>query len=184
MIVAQNWDDLPDENIDWRLSAYSFPDENNGVSIASGVLHPGSLGADRVRGSIEFRVNGPDPVVDLSFTDGPGVTIANAQLIPGDGDWQVLKITLIRQNGEAFGTGVDMFEYRTRDVEVRVFRFAEMGPIGDLNGNGNVDGADLGIVTGNMGAQGVLDPEDGDANQDGIVDTNDAIIVIEGIGQP
>jgi len=182
--VAENWDDLPGADIDWQCSGYGFPDENEGVSIVDGVLHPDSLAAERVRGSVEFRVTGPDPVVDLSFMDGPAVTIAQAQPIPGDGDWMVLKITFIRQGGEAFGDGVDMFEYRTRDVEVRVFRFADMGPVGDLNMNGGVEGDDLMIVASNLGAQGHIDPEDGDANQDGAVDSRDAQVVIEGMSGP
>ncbi|MEM9373191.1 MAG: dockerin type I domain-containing protein, partial [Planctomycetota bacterium] len=74
---------------------------------------------------------------------------------------------------------LDEFIYTTRDIEVRFFQISDIGPIGDLNLDGNVNGSDLHVVVTNVGTTGDLEVEQGDANLDGAVDTTDANIVIQ-----
>ncbi len=93
-----------------------------------------------------------------------------------------LTVTAVRPVlSQAFGPVVDMFEYENRDIEVRVFKIVDIGKKGDLNMNGVVEIGDLNVVASNMGESGALQPEDGDANADGVVDSLDAEIVIDEI---
>lgn len=176
LLVAQDWDDelLDPNHIDWRAYDIQNPAAVAGPAQISGVLHPDSLTSPIIRAMIEFRPAGPDPVLNFAWIDGPSKSIADAVPVkPADGDWMLLSVPALRINDLPFGTGVDMFFYENRNIEVRRFYFETVSPIGDLNRDGVVDHDDLMVVLHNLGANGPADIEDGDANTDGHVDALD-----------
>ena len=64
---------------------------------------------------------------------------------------------------------------------MRLLEISDFGKKGDLDQNGVVEANDFNVVASNMGATGHLQPEDGDANADGVVDADDAVLVINAI---
>src|SRR5690606_1154923 len=99
--------------------------------------------------------------------------------------WSRVTFTAIRNfAGDSFGSQFDQFWYEARGIEVRVFRIEDIGPLGDLNIDGQVDAGDLLIVAEHYSTVGDLGVEDGDADQSGQVDLSDVGIVLDGIGQP
>ena len=90
-------------------------------------------------------------------------------------------LTGVRDDEGAFGSCLDMFTYTVRDVEVRRFQVADIGPLSDLNLDGVTDAADLAVVLTNIGRTGDLEVEDGDANADGSVNSLDTEVVLQGM---
>ena len=179
--AAQAWDaDVDPNDYEWRLLEYGWPEDNDGLTVLRGVLHPASLDASRLIFVIEYRVTGTDPFIELSLDNGPVRTDADSRAIPGDADWRRLILVANRdEDGDAFGDCQDMLTYRVRDVEVRLFQVANYGLVGDLNFDGGVNSTDLQIVLSNFGATGTSEVQQGDANVDGDVDYEDANIVLD-----
>lgn len=172
------WEDIPGDEIDWgEISVtWYFQDPDDILTIVGG-LHPDSLELERIRVIVEYRETGEAPVLDVTF--GVGTMVASNKPIIGDPGWKGAVFTVVRPDGGPLGAFLDEFTYRTRDVEIRRFEIVDLGPIGDLNLDGQSDGHDLAVVGDNYGAAGVLQVEEGDANADGSVDTTDATIVVE-----
>lgn len=178
--AAEEWDEVwTRSSFDWRVVDYGWPENNDGLTVIRGVLHPDTLTAERVRITIEYKATGPDPFVEIELDNGPSRTNADSKAIQGEVDWRIIVLTGLRDGDDAFGECLDMFTYSVRDVEVRRFQVEDIGQLGDVNLDGLVNQADLQVVTQNSGVTGDLEVEDGDANADGVVNTTDANIVVQ-----
>ncbi|MCC5823015.1 MAG: hypothetical protein LAT64_07305 [Phycisphaerales bacterium] len=178
--IAKDWQSVDwRENFDWLCSEYIWPEINDGFITIEGMLHPDSRTAERLRIIIEFKHDGPDPFIEIEWHNGPSRTHTDSKPIQDEPGWHMMMLTGIRDGDNPFGACLDMFTYTVRDVEVRRFQIADIGPIGDLNLDGVVDELDLQIVLANMALSGDLEVEDGDANGDGVVDANDLNAVIQ-----
>ncbi|MEL6740411.1 MAG: hypothetical protein AAFP26_07130 [Planctomycetota bacterium] len=146
----------------------------------SGILHPESLASQRIMVVFEYEETGPDPLIELSFA---GIKATSASAVPHweDQGWFVLQVPVVRQPGQVFGELVDEFHLFARDIRTRVFYFADAGWRGDLNFDDQVTQADFEIVANNIGRTGDLGFDEGDENQDGVVDLIDAVEVLSRI---
>lgn len=142
------------------------------------VLHPESLDNEVVRVVVEYRVTGQSPLLSVVFgLEDPVVPSPSIPVPLGDG-WFLMNLTVVRpEAGEPMGVHLDMLDYETRDVEVRLFEVHSIAK-GDVNFDGIVDEQDLQIVGANMFATGALRIEDGDTDLSGAVDANDALNVL------
>lgn len=177
LVVAQTWsNNMIDDRFDWNAYQVINPGAINGPASIYGVLHPESLDEVRISATIEYRVTGANPMVEIGFFGKPVYTMADAEDI-GDG-WFRLECFGIRRTPFAFGNGLDEFLYQNRDVEVRMFRFYPAGEIGDVNFDQSVDIDDLTVVVQNQGLGGGVQIRDGDANGDGVIDMFDVQEVV------
>ena len=149
------------------------------MTIIDGAIHPDSRSATRIRIIIEYKHIGPDPYVNIELVNGPSRNGTTSKVFEGEPEWRYLALTAIREEGQPFGDCLDEFIYTTRDIEARRFQIADLGPVGDLNLDGNVNQTDIQVVMANTGSTGLLEIEEGDANLDGSVDTNDVNVVLD-----
>jgi len=174
--------DGPDIRIAARYSSFSaFPDLSGQEVLAEYrlMLHPESLEADTLRVVIESRPFGDEPEIIIGFgVDGDIAPVVSPPVDLGDG-WVRRHYTIARPvPGEPIGKHLDMLTYSARHVEVRGFRVLDMGKKGDVNADGRVDGADLGVVLNHYSRSGGVDLEEGDTNGDGEVDAADVSNVV------
>lgn len=174
--------DGPDIRIAARYSSFStFPDLSGQEVLAEYrlMLHPESLGAETLRVVVESRAFGDEPEVRIGFgVDGDIAPVVSPPVDLGDG-WVRRHYTIARPvPGEPIGKHLDMLTYSARHVEVRGFRVLDMGKKGDVNADGRVDGADLGVVLNHYSRSGGVDLEEGDTNLDGEVDAADVSNVV------
>lgn len=146
------------------------------------LLHPQSVGAERIRVSVEYRVTGPDQILFVGFEAAGTIPTQPSVPVPLGAGWFLAEFTVVRPVlGEAMGNHLDHFVYEARDVEVRSFVVADLGVKGDVNFDGVVDAMDVQVVTDNMYSTGDLGVEDGDTDLNGAVDPTDLITVVEGL---
>ena len=146
------------------------------------VLHPNSLHAERLRVTVEAYPVGSQPIVGVRFGVGGAILPTPSIPIALDGIITRYEYTVVRPaDGLPLGTYLDMFQLEMRDVIVTRFEVVDLGVKGDLNLDQQVDTLDFGIVTQNISSVGNIGVENGDANLDGVVDTADAITVLEGM---
>lgn len=177
-VVSEHWANLLWPEYDWRVIEHLLPEENAGIRSVHGVVHPDSLASSKLVVRIEYRATGPNPLCTMAFANGPTGSTATAIDHPDGNGWKVIKFGGVRNAaGDPFGDAVDQFIFDIRDIEVRLVRIADGGPLGDVNLDQTVDFADVSVVVGNFGATGVTS-EQGDANADGVVDANDVSQVL------
>ena len=146
----------------------------------------GFVGGNGVDGSASadwsVRCAGPAVISDsVSVTEG-GTQFNDSHtltfpMVIGD-EFNLEALFSLRANGTSDITGADSFsEYYGIDVTVSVTAFACSA---DLNADGAVDTADLGILISEFGTSGTL----ADVNNDGVVDTADLGSLVGVFGQP
>lgn len=173
-LLTKYWDNgMPAPAYDWNFLEGLTQRDAQGVTEVHGVVHPDSLNEQRLRVVIEFRINGPSPLIEFQWLTGMRFDITNAKQIPDEPDWKRITVTAPRLDGRPFGPGADMFIYRNRHVQVRTFEVEAFGPLGDADLNGVVDIHDMMTVMQNIGNNDNPGVQDGDLNADQRVDIND-----------
>ncbi|MBM91102.1 MAG: hypothetical protein CMJ35_05755 [Phycisphaerae bacterium] len=179
-LLTRYWDNnLQAPSYDWNFIEAGV--DAQGIVEVQGVVHPDSLNSERIRAIIEFKVDGPNPLIEFQWRTGVLFDLAQSKPIQGEPDWRRMNIAAPRLNGQPFGPGADMFIYRNRDVEVRVFDIQDFGPLGDANLDGLVDINDLSVITQNLGNTNATEVTDGDLNADSKVDLYDTLPVLQSI---
>ncbi len=163
-----------------QIPPYVF--DTDGIETYKCLLHPNSLLGDTIRITLEARVIGNAPILQIDFgVNEEFATIPSVPLPIADG-WMSYQFTIVRPvAGEPMGKHLDMFAYSGRDIEVRMFEAHDLGKKGDVNLDNVVDLLDAAIVLENYSLTGDTNIEDGDTNLDGTVDTADVLNILEAI---
>ncbi len=179
-VIAEGWDAGDPSELEWRIIEHVQPADNAGVRQVLGILHPAALQNPKLVVLLEYRAIGPDPLLSLSFVNGPTGSESTSIDHPDGNGWKLIKFGAVRgQPGSPFGDAVDQFDIQCRDVEIRVVRLSDGGPLGDVNLDHDVNNSDVAIVLGNFGATQAVTAEQGDTNADGIIDSADLFQVFQ-----
>lgn len=145
-------------------------------------VHPNSLIVERMRVTVEAYPIGTQPLVGVGFgVDGMIQPTPSIPVLIND-TVSRYEFTIVRPaDGLPLGAYLDMFQLEIRDVIVTRFEVVDLGVKGDLNLDQQVNILDLGVVAQNLNTTGNVGVENGDANLDGVVDSADAIVVIQGM---
>lgn len=184
-LATNGWVDIAGSGI--KLGAQRLQTQSintNNIQTYWCLLHPNSLLGDTVRITLEARVIGTAPILQIDFgADEEFPTVPSVPMPLEDG-WMSYQFTIVRPvAGVALGKHLDMFAYSGRDIEVRMFEAHELGKKGDVNLDGSVNILDAAIVLENYSLTGDTTIEDGDTNLDGTVDTVDVLNILEAIGE-
>ncbi len=182
--LTYGWTDDPGSKIKLGAPALHSSVNHNNTQTYICFLHPNSLSGDVIRITLEARVIGPDPILQINFgTDTEFPTVPSAPVML-EGDWMSYQFTIVRSDsGVPMGRHLDMFTYSGRDVEVRFFETHDLGVKGDVNLDNTVDILDATVVLSNYALTGDTNFEDGDTNLDGTVDIQDVANVLDAINE-
>ncbi len=182
--LTYGWTDYPGSQI--KLGApvsHNFMDSNNTQTYIC-FLHPDSLNGDTVRVTLEARVIGADPFLQINFGADEEFATTPSVPIPLEDGWMSYQFTIVRPvSGVAMGKHLDMFAYSGRDIEVRLFEAHDLGVKGDVNLDSAVNILDAAIVLNNYSLNGDISVEDGDTNLDGVVDIQDVANVLDAMNE-
>jgi len=178
--IADGWPDLPGSLLKLgaqRVTYYSY--DAQGVQRYACLLHPNSLLGDTIRITLEARVVGPSPLVQVDFGANAEFPTTPSVPVPLGNGWMRYEFTIVRPTpGVAMGAYLDMFDYAGRDIEARLFEVNDLGVKGNVNFDNTVNILDMVTVLNNYSMSGNTNIENGDTNLDGVVNFQDVTNVL------